>query len=1007
MYPVTKDFLGKPAPPGYVAGLGRGATGFTTRSDIGPAREAANKAAEKQQQAAAEKKGKRSDSEQQQEDDAAGRFANAENEEGLFSNMPYEQDDEEADKIWAMIDAKMEQRRPKRKQGQPDDAEGEDRAAIDQQLSGLKRQLQGMSEDEWNSIPDVSQLAESAARAKRRRKSAIGRRGERYSQVSDSSLMAGLGLSGYDQEIGTSDGSHEQESKEGTVTNFMALGQARDDVLRMKLDQLGDSASGKTTVDPRGYLTSLNTVAVQNAAEIGDISRARTLLKSVTQTNPKRAPGWIAAARLEEVAKKMPRARAIIAQGCENCPQSEDVWLEAARLNQRETARVVLASAVRNLPKSVKIWMCAAEIEAKAGDTQAQRRILRRALEFVPTSVQLWKAAVALEPPDDARVLLSHAVELVPLSVDLWLALARLESYTKAQKVLNRARRAVPTSHEIWIAAARLEEQQADGEITEELETKVFRIMAKAVSSLAKGGAPMDRDSWFDQALQCECDGYPSTCRAIVRAAANMGFDSDDSAADRSDVWVSEAERFIPKHSGSRNDSQKEQANGIVTARAIYALALDAQPADVDLWRSAADLEREHGSPADLEELLRRAVQYCPRAEVLWLIAAKEKWKQQNDIAGARVILEEAFAANPSSEAIILAAVKLESESGQYARALMLLERARETDFSATATDEGNGATNGGSKKPLGTGRVWMKSAVLLRQVNKLQDALQVARQGVELFPKFYKLWLVQAQLEQQPGGEQAISTARQTLSRALKQCPREPVLWISAARLEYRGTITAIDTTGYTVKNLSRARAILERARVYIPREPALWLESVELEAEQSTEVARALLARALQDCPKSGMLWAQAILLEPRPLRKAKSVDALKNADGQDPAVIVAVARLFWSERRVDKARTWFERATVAQPDYGDAWAWWWRFESEQRDLKKLSNGSDAATNENSNDVMNVQIRNLEAACTRANPTHGQYWPRIAKDPANARLSVSDTLHKVAEFLGSTRQL
>lgn len=36
-----KDFIGKPAPPNYVAGLGRGATGFTTRSDIGPARESA------------------------------------------------------------------------------------------------------------------------------------------------------------------------------------------------------------------------------------------------------------------------------------------------------------------------------------------------------------------------------------------------------------------------------------------------------------------------------------------------------------------------------------------------------------------------------------------------------------------------------------------------------------------------------------------------------------------------------------------------------------------------------------------------------------------------------------------------------------------------------------------------------------------------------------------------------------------------------------------------------
>ena len=43
------DPFGRRVPPtvkptNYVAGLGRGAVGFTTRSDIGPAREAANTA---------------------------------------------------------------------------------------------------------------------------------------------------------------------------------------------------------------------------------------------------------------------------------------------------------------------------------------------------------------------------------------------------------------------------------------------------------------------------------------------------------------------------------------------------------------------------------------------------------------------------------------------------------------------------------------------------------------------------------------------------------------------------------------------------------------------------------------------------------------------------------------------------------------------------------------------------------------------------------------------------
>ncbi|KAJ2802475.1 U4/U6 x U5 tri-snRNP complex subunit Prp1, partial [Coemansia helicoidea] len=477
---------------------------------------------------------------------------------------------------------------------------------------------------------------------------------------------------------------------------------------------------------------------------------------------------------------------------------------------------------------------------------------------FVPTSVVLWKAAVALEPPDDARILLAHAVELVPLSTELWLALARLETYANAQKVLNRARRAVPASHEIWIAAARLEEDQQRQPDQEPpppgAEARVARIMAKAVTSLANSGAALGREAWFEQARQCEADGYGATCRAIVQAAGSVGFDSDDAAADRCDAWVAEAEAFLPA--------------GVETARAVMALALDAQPVRVDLWRAAADVERAHGAPADLERLLKRAVQYCPQAEVLWLMAAKEKWARQADVPGARVILEEAFAANPASEAIVLAAVKLESETGQHARALALLERARSTRFGDAAA---------GSAAATGTPRVWMKSAALLRQLGRTAEALQLATQGAAHFPAFPKLWLVKAQLED--AGE-----ARQTLSRALKQCPREPVLWAAAAELERQAAGGATS---------ARARAILERARVYIPRDPALWLAAVRLEAHESIDAARALLARALQECPRAGALWAEAVLLEPRAQRKAKSVDAMRSTDARDPHVTIVVAR------------------------------------------------------------------------------------------------------------------
>ena len=51
-----------------------------------------------------------------------------------------------------------------------------------------------------------------------------------------------------------------------------------------------------------------------------------------------------------------------------------------------------------------------------------------------------------------------------------------------------------------------------------------------------------------------------------------------------------------------------------------------------------------------VEAILKRAVQFCPQAEVLWLMAAKHKWRVEGDVDGSRRILEEAFKSNPESE---------------------------------------------------------------------------------------------------------------------------------------------------------------------------------------------------------------------------------------------------------------------------------------------------------------------------------------------------------------------
>lgn len=45
----------------------------------------------------------------------------------------------------------------------------------------------------------------------------------------------------------------------------------------------------------------------------------------------------------------------------------------------------------------------------------------------------------------------------------------------------------------------------------------------------------------------------------------------------------------------------------------------------------------------------------------------------------------------------------------------------------------------------------------------------------------------------------------------------------------------------------------------------------------------------------------------------------------------VINSVARLFWAERKVEKARLWLQRAVDADKDNGDLWAWWLKFERQ----------------------------------------------------------------------------
>jgi pre-mRNA-processing factor 6 len=624
---------------------------------------------------------------------------------------------------------------------------------------------------------------------------------------------------------------------------------------------------------------------------------------------------------VEEFAGKMVAARKIIRQGCEAAPDAEDVWLEAARLHDRDNAKTILAQGVKNLPSSVKIWLLAADMETT---DDRKKIVLRRALEFIPSSVKLWKTAIELENVEDARIMLARAVECVPHSVDMWLALAKLETYENARKVLNMAREAIPTDPLIWITAAKLEEA-----CHPDPTTVVERIIEKAIASLGQNQVVIEREKWLKDAEAAEHSGAPLVCGAIVRQTIKLGVDDED----RMLTWLDDADMCLSRPTGP----------SVVTARAVYAYALTQFPKKTEVWLDAVRLEKEYGTRESLEELLRQSVLQCPQAEILWLMGAKEKWLA-GQVPAARAILMDAFAANPNSEQIWLAAVKLEWENNEIERARLLLSKAR--DRASTET-------------------VWLKSALLARERGDVDETLALLDEAIAKYPTFAKFYMMAGQCCVELLKDN--SRAKNYYQLGMKNCPESTTLVIL--------TVQLYETT----QGVSKARSLIELARLKSPANENLWLETVRLERRNKNEkLAETLMARALQECPSSGILWAEELLTCPKPSQKSKSIDALKKCN-DDPFVIVAVARLFERDRKILKARKWFNRAVTLNSDLGDAWAHYYAFEVK-------------ASGPNAPETVNV----LEQ-CVTADPRHGELWCSVSKQTANRRKDTATILKKI----------
>ncbi|KAI0249128.1 PRP1 splicing factor, N-terminal-domain-containing protein [Lactifluus subvellereus] len=587
-------FLSMPVPASYVACLGRGGCFwlhyYQVRSDIGPVQEGPSGGYRIEVQV---RGGEEPDAD-------PDRFQDPDNEYGLFAGMTYEADDKEADKIYEQVDRKMDLRRCARCKARE---EVEPRPKLQQQFADLKRRLAVVTTPNGR----IS-LWLTADYAKGEYENSLDPREQEH-------------------------GRFETPAASGTLTNFVEISQARD-----KTSGTASISGSATSIDLKGYLTSLDSQVTKTEADIDGIKRARMLSDSLIKSNPKHAPGWIAVAALEEHAGHMVAAQKLVKPGCEQCPKSEDVWLEAARLHgcrfnissQNNDGKVILASAVQHVEQSVTIWLAAADLEH---DTKAKKPVLRRALEHIPNSV------------------------LIPLSVELWLALTHLETPENAKAVLNKACKAVPTSHEIWIAAGRLIEQEASVQ-------RSSSVLTRHSPRLCVHGVLLIREQWLKEIERCEVEGAPHTGSGGPRVFP-----------DRRDLWRRAADsrrkyfwlmwtkkKWLGGENGKLQLARQllfaklymtkgqihQAAKDYSAVRAAYAAGLKAVPKDITLWRKrmervsprallekaqlvdpksdvlwaeATGIEERSGAAAQGKALIARTLQECPTSGLLWSMA--------------------------------------------------------------------------------------------------------------------------------------------------------------------------------------------------------------------------------------------------------------------------------------------------------------------------------------------------------------------------------------------------
>lgn len=437
-------FLSLTPPPGYVAGIGRGATGFSTRGGN------KNKVVPKRLQAVQNRNGAQQDTDNIQD-----------------------KEDIEAEQIFATIDSKRNGRN--RAESKPKEV------TVINQFTDLKRTLTQVTEDEWLNIPEASDMT------RRNKRNRLQEQLNRKTYAAPDTLLS--------KKVDLTTLTEEREKVlstqlDATLTNRNS--NTKDD---------NNIGSNSILNDTDKYLNQLESIDNSiNMTQSEEIKKMRLIFQSYRKTMPKEPQGWIASARLEEKANKFQLAKNIIDEGCQECPRSDSVWLENIRIHRNDIfkCKTLVATGIKFVPLSQKLWEKAIELESEVIN---KVRVIRKALIELPTVEGFWKLAVMYEKDKmECLRILNKALEFLPQSLDIWKALIKMQSYDDAVKSIQLMHKNLPNSIDVWIMEVQLEESNNASSFVD----KTNNIFINAFKYLKDSNIAIDHFSYISKAIDME-----------------------------------------------------------------------------------------------------------------------------------------------------------------------------------------------------------------------------------------------------------------------------------------------------------------------------------------------------------------------------------------------------------------------------------------------------------------------------------------------------------------------